>query len=1517
MQPVRRASLLTHLTLSRRLAFAITAAMLGLGLPPKLVGQTVAITETFKNSTAAGWVFAGTGYTPTLTSGTAGPDGNASGDGWLRLTTPNTNQATSAYYDTAFTAANATVFAKFDYESYGGTGADGITFFLFDGSVPFSVGANGGSIGYAQKTGVNGMAGGYLGVALDEYGNFSSASEGRIGGLNGTTGLVPDAIAVRGPGSGTDGYAYLGGSGSLAQSIDSATRPIDTNTVQILLSATNQLTVTLQQGGTSPQTVLQMDLSGYSRPDTLKFGFSSGTGASTNFHDVRNLNVTTLTANLWSGGGANGLWATNTNWDPTAVPTVGADILFDNTHVASAQTIDTGANRTVRSLGFDTPYAYTLNNNTLIFDNQGVTGFSGINVSQTHGTATNTINSAISLSNAITVRNNSTGTLALTGALDTNGHTLTLDGSGTATTITGVISDTGAIIKNDAGTAALNAANTYSGGTTVNNGTLSTNNNAGFGTGAITLAGGNLASTASNTIANAVALNANSSLSGLTLTNTLTQTGSRTLGLTDTTLGAVALGGGTLTTAVTSGTSTISGVISNGALTKTGAGTLDLTAANTYTGATTVNDGTLRLGASDRLADTTTVNLAGGTLNLNTHSERVGGLNFSNGGTLDFGATSGANYFLFDNISGSPSGVLTVANWQTGTDILGTQATLSSTLLDQFYFVGYGSGATQLAAQTVGSYGAGWQPIVANTGGWTTWDSGNNSNRWDRGANWNPDLANGWTSTNTTKVAFGTGAQTAVDLRANRTINAMRFDAGSASFNIGNGQGDTLTFDGPNAGSVAFIQQSSANNQQLTMGTVNLAKNTVVDMIGAGNLTISSVLTGSGNLVKENTGGTLILSGNSTAYAGNIFVNAGTLQITNANALGNTTGTTTIADGGTLALSGTITSAENITVAGSGVGGAGAIQGVSGTSTLSGTVTLSGATTVGATTGNTLALGAVTGTNQNLATTGAGNVNFTGALTTGTGALTLGNSGTTTMTGAANTYTGLTTVNSGTLVLNKAADTTALAGNLTVNAGSVRLDANNQIANTSTVTLNNSATVNLNGRTETLGQLNTTSATATLALGAGSLTLNGPNNSNSNYAGIITGAAGSSLNIAGTGKVYLSGTGSGYAGTTNVTSGTLNVSGSNTVLGTGAVAVSNGGNLQIQGGLSLANAVTINGAGTSQNGAIENFAGSNTLSGAITVASASRINSAAGTLTLSGNIGLGANTLTVGGAGDTTQSAVISGTGGLTKDGAGTLTLNGANTYTGATTVSAGTLRLGADHRLADTTAVTVASGATFDVNSRTETIGSLAGAGTVDLGATGSLTTGGDNTSTTFSGNLDGAGTLAKAGTGTLTIGADLTFGGALALTAGTLQFDVDNAFTGAVTINAGTLRLSNADLTMGTLNITGNSIIDFAGTASSLNVTNLNISAGVTLTILNWQDAADYFFAQNWNGAVFDATGASPMNQVVFTGFTGNDTKWQGYDDQITPVPEPSTYGAILMGAGLAIFGFRRWRRTRAARV
>jgi autotransporter-associated beta strand protein len=271
---------------------------------------------------------------------------------------------------------------------------------------------------------------------------------------------------------------------------------------------------------------------------------------------------------------------------------------------------------------------------------------------------------------------------------------------------------------------------------------------------------------------------------------------------------------------------------------------------------------------------------------------------------------------------------------------------------------------------------------------------------------------------------------------------------------------------------------------------------------------------------------------------------------------------------------------------------------------------------------------------------------------------------------------------------------------------------------------------------------------------------------------------------------------------------------------------------------------------------------------------------------------------------------------------------------------------MGPSGTLGNSTAVAVAGGATYDLNGVTDTIASLAGSGDVLLGG-GSLIYGG-NGSTLFNGTMDGPGTFTKNGTGTLIIGSDLGFGGDLNLTAGTLQFDVTNAFAGTVTMSGGTLLLTgttglsietlnisggtlqfngSSGLSVQNLNITGSTTIDFAGTANILDVlNNLEISGvGTQVTIRNWEDAVDFFYAANWTGAIYDTTGVSPMNRIVFdadgadpTTWTAANTKWQGYDDQITPVPEPSTYGAMLLGAGLAFFGWRRWKqKPRAAKA
>jgi outer membrane autotransporter protein len=152
-----------------------------------------------------------------------------------------------------------------------------------------------------------------------------------------------------------------------------------------------------------------------------------------------------------------------------------------------------------------------------------------------------------------------------------------------------------------------------------------------------------------------------------------------------------------------------------------------------------------------------------------------------------------------------------------------------------------------------------------------------------------------------------------------------------------------------------------------------------------------------------------------------------------------------------------------------------------------------------------------------------------------------------------------------------------------------------------------------------------------------------------------------------------------------------------------------------------------------------------------------------------------------------TLSGTISGPGSLTKIGAGILTLSGSSTYTGATNVNVGTLQAGAANAFSPFSAFTVATGATLGLNGFNQSIGSLAGAGSVTLGAA-TLTTGNDNTSTTFSGTMSGTGGLTKIGSGTLTLSGSSSYSGATAVNAGTLTVNGSIA-NSVVTVNSGAM--------------------------------------------------------------------------------------------------------------------------------
>jgi fibronectin-binding autotransporter adhesin len=197
--------------------------------------------------------------------------------------------------------------------------------------------------------------------------------------------------------------------------------------------------------------------------------------------------------------------------------------------------------------------------------------------------------------------------------------------------------------------------------------------------------------------------------------------------------------------------------------------------------------------------------------------------------------------------------------------------------------------------------------------------------------------------------------------------------------------------------------------------------------------------------------------------------------------------------------------------------------------------------------------------------------------------------------------------------------------------------------------------------------------------------------------------------------------------------------------------------------------------------------------------------SVAGLSGTGGIIDLGSAMLTTTSAGSASYGGVVTGTGTLVKDGAGTLTLTGTNTYTGGTVINAGTLALSGTGRLAASGAVSIASGAGFriDASSVNETIGSLSGSGSVALGA--NTLTFGNVTNQIFAGSIGGTGGIVKQGSGRQTLTGS-------------------NTYTGGTTINAGTLALSGA----GSLAASGSLDLANAGTGFDISASAANQTIG-----------------------------------------------------------------------------------------
>lgn len=281
----------------KQLQFLIILFLTAGFIPGKAFAQ-FPYSESFMNSTAPEMNLGGTAI---LTSG----NGDTNGNGYLRLTTPANSQAGYAFNSSSFPSAKG-ISVSFEYYTYGGDGADGISFFLFDAAVAdasFNIGSYGGGLGYTNVTS-SGLSRGYLAVGLDEYGNFSDAGAGGSGG----TGRVVNSVTIRGAYNDTGGNYYMlttvpvqtnygftiGGSGSTRPATGgSGYRKAFIDIVPHSGAIGYDITVKIQYDAVSaPVTVISNYYYNKAAPADLKFGFAASTGGSTNYHEIRNAGVT-------------------------------------------------------------------------------------------------------------------------------------------------------------------------------------------------------------------------------------------------------------------------------------------------------------------------------------------------------------------------------------------------------------------------------------------------------------------------------------------------------------------------------------------------------------------------------------------------------------------------------------------------------------------------------------------------------------------------------------------------------------------------------------------------------------------------------------------------------------------------------------------------------------------------------------------------------------------------------------------------------------------------------------------------------------------------------------------------------------------------------------------------------------------------------------------------------------------------------------------------------------------------
>jgi autotransporter-associated beta strand protein len=682
-----------------------------------------------------------------------------------------------------------------------------------------------------------------------------------------------------------------------------------------------------------------------------------------------------------------------------------------------------------------------------------------------------------------------------------------------------------------------------------------------------------------------------------------------------------------------------------------------------------------------------------------------------------------------------------------------------------------------------------------------TWTGGGGDNNFGTGANWGgtapgslQSYLNFSGSTRPTpnnnygdyaggfQIYFNSGASVPFTITGN---HIKFFDYNSVAPNI---QNDSTSLQTINFG---FGSESLGYNMNITASSGNMAFGTsfsyfddagVYLAVHANNshtVTFNGAIgNGSANANFSLDGGGICVFNANNTYTGQSQINAGELQITSSGVIASGSaiylglGTTANSDQITLTGNGSQSFANSFTV-NTTSGGSDhtkriiASSNTSGNDTYSGTITLNSDVSLNAeNSAGTLTFSGEVGVNAfNAYATGPGTVALNGSVD--------------------NVNLGLT-VNSGTVVLGKTGSGHHAVGtSATVNSGgTLQLGSggnSDQIYDGAGVTVSSGGAFDLNGQTETINSIslngtgisgqgaltNSSASAATLTLNnasslAGATTVGGTGDIAISGGGAITMGSPQTLTKIGNNKLTLS---SGSADNVNLlltaSAGTvvLNKTTSSTAHCIGGLTVNSGGTVQLSGsgGYEIYQGATptVNSGGVLDlNGQNQTFTSAGpTISGTGISGGGALINSSSTASTLASPVTLGASSSVGGnGSGGLTISGVISGSSSgyaVTKVGSGTVILQSANTYSGNTAISGGTLALSGSGSILSSLTKSVATGATFDVSAITPSGYSLnsSGAWTFGINKTGMTDTQGQLA--LGAKNLTYGGTLTVAATG------------------------------------------------------------------------------------------------------------------------------------------------------------------------